>query len=163
MPRFRMSQDWISLGRDYTVEDENGDTFLRFDGHMLAIGNKLSIYDRDGNKVGLIDQRLLSWGPTYEIYRDGKRVAVMKKSFFELFGCSFSIDVPGPDDLTAKGDFFEHEYHFYQGDQDVARVSKSFFSLKDRYGIDISPIVDPVIILAGAAVIDLCCHEKKGH
>jgi hypothetical protein len=51
----------------------------------------------------------LSIGPQYGIIRGGKTVAVVKKYLFTLFRARFSVDVPGPDDLEARGNFLDHE------------------------------------------------------
>lgn len=162
MSRFQMKQDWISIGRDYTVKDDNGDVAYTVDGHVFAIGDKLTIEDARGNEV-LVTQKLLSWGPTYEVWRGDERLAVVKKSFFTFFRCEFTIDVPGPDDYVAEGDFFEHEYEFRRGGHLAAHVSKRYFAMRDVYGIDVAAGVDPLLIVAGAVVIDLCCHDAKDH
>jgi uncharacterized protein YxjI len=88
-------------------------------------------------------------------------VAVVKKQLFTLFRCKFTVDVPGPDDLEAAGDFLEHEYGFERQGREVARVSKRWFSWTDTYGVDISAGEDDVLILATAVVIDMVCHEDK--
>lgn len=163
MPRYTMKQDWIQFGRDYTVADDDGETAFIIDGHVFAIGDKLTIYDGARNEQAVVSQRLLAWGPTYEVYRGDRHVATVKKSLFTFFSCDFTIDIPGPDDITAEGDFMEHEYCFKRGGSEVAHVSKRWLALRDAYGIDIQSHVDPVLILAGAVVIDLCCHEKRGH
>ena len=72
-----------------------------------------------------------------------------------------AIDVPGPDDLTADGDFWEHEYQFSRRGRVVATVSKRFFSWTDTYGVETAPEADDLLILASTVVIDLCCHGKK--
>ncbi|HLF93189.1 MAG TPA: LURP-one-related family protein, partial [Planctomycetota bacterium] len=131
------------------------------DGRAFSFGNKLSLEDPEGRELAFIAQRLLSWGPTYEITRGGRLVAVVKKSVFTLFRCEFTVDVPGPDDLVADGDFWEHEYAFSRHDRTVATVSKRFFSWTDTYGIDVAPGEDDVLILASAVVIDLCCHQDR--
>ena len=85
----------------------------------------------------------------------------MKKKLFTLMRHRFFVDVPGPNDLEAKGDFFDHEYEFLLGDRPVAQVSKKWISFTDSYGIDVSAGTDDVLILACAVVIDLCCHEQR--
>jgi uncharacterized protein YxjI len=68
------------------------------------------------------------------------------------------VDVPGPDDLEAKGDFIDHEYEFMLHGQPVARVSKKWFSFADTYGVETFPGADDVLILASTVVIDAACH-----
>ena len=65
----------------------------------------------------------------YHVYRGSQLAAVVKKSLFTFFHCKFTVDVPGPDDLEAKGDFLDHEYSFSRGGRTVASVSKKWFSL----------------------------------
>ena len=100
-------------------------------------------------------------GPTYEIYRGGRQAAVVKKKLFTLFRNRFSIDVPGPDDLEAVGDFINKDYAFHRGGREVARVSKKWFRMSDTYGIDVAAGEDDVLILASAVVIDLCVHPDN--
>jgi uncharacterized protein YxjI len=71
------------------------------------------------------------------------------------------VDVPGPDDLEARGDFLDHEYVFERSGREVARVSKRWFSIADTYGIDIDPEQDDALILACAVVIDLVSHPDE--
>jgi uncharacterized protein YxjI len=161
MGKYVMKQDWWCLGDDYTIKDAAGEDVIRVDGKVFSIGDQLTIEDMSGRELALIDQKLLSWGPTYEIWKDRTLAAVVKKSVFTLFRCEFTVDVPGPDDLLAEGDFWEHEYAFVRAGRPVATVSKKYFSWTDTYGIDIHPGQDPILILASAVVIDLCCHQNK--
>ena len=156
-----MKQDWWCLGDDYTIKDAAGADVIRVDGKVFSIGDQLTIEDMSGRELAVIDQKLLSWGPTYEIWKDNALAAVVKKSVFTLFRCEFTVDVPGPDDLLAEGDFWEHEYVFVRAGRPVASVSKRYFSWTDTYGIDIEHGQDPILILASAVVIDLCCHQNK--
>jgi len=160
MTRYVLRQDWLSFGDDYTIRDAEGRDVYVVDGRVLSLGDKLSFQDLQGRELAFISQRLLAWGPTYEISRDGQVVALVKKSVFTFFRCEFTVDVPGPDDLVAEGDFWEHEYQFTRGGRAVASVSKRFFSWTDTYGVETTPEVDDVLILASAVVIDLCCHAK---
>jgi uncharacterized protein YxjI len=107
---------------------------------------------------------LLSWGPTYEIEAHGRLMAVVKKELFTLFRCKFTVDVPGPNDLEAQGDFLDHEYTFERQGHAAAQVSKRWFSWTDTYGVEIAAGEDDVLILASAVVIDMVCHqESKRH
>ena len=161
MGRYVMKQKWFSLGNDYTIKDAAGEDVLRVDGKVFSIGDTLTIEAMDGREMALIDQKLLSWGPTYEIWKENRLAAVVKKSVFTLFRCEFTVDVPGPDDLLAEGDFWEHEYSFTRHGHLVASVSKKYFSWTDTYGIDILHGEDPILVIASAVVIDLCCHQDR--
>lgn len=159
--RYVMQQNVFCLGDDYTIRDQDGNDCFQVDGKAFSFGDKLSFQDMQGNELAFVSQKVFAWGPTYEIYRDGELAAVVKKELFTFLSCKFTVDVPGPDDLEAEGDFLDKEYTFSRGDQAVASVSKRWFSFSDTYGIDIADGEDDVLILAAAVVIDLCCHPDK--
>src|SRR5215217_8104413 len=110
--RYVMRQRLFSWGDDFFIKDENGRDVFLVDGKAFSIGDQLSFQDLTGNELAFIKQRLLSWGPTYEVYKDDQLYAVVKKELFSFFKCRFTVDVPGPDDLEAEGDFLDHEYVF---------------------------------------------------
>jgi len=156
--RYQMRQKLFSWGDDFTIKTGDGRDAYFVDGKAISLGNQLSFQDMHGKELAFIRQKLLAWGPTYELYRDGRIAAVVKKQIFTLFHCVFSIDVPGPDDLTAEGDFTDHEYQVSRGGRTVASVSKQWFAWTDSYGVDIADGEDAVLILASTVIIDMACH-----
>lgn len=161
--RYVLKQKFLSWGDDYHVRDESGAEAFFVDGKVFTIRNTLIFKDVQGAELATIQKKILSWGPTYEIYRAGQLVAVVKKHLFTLFRCKFTVDVPGPDDLEAQGNFFDYEYSFSRGGREVAQVSKRWFSWTDTYGVDVAAGEDPVLIVASAVVIDQICHEERKH
>ena len=160
--RYVMRQKLLALGDDFQIRDEAGNEVYYVDGRALSFGDKLSFRDAAGTELAFISQRLLAWGPTYEIWRNGELAAVVKKKLFSFFHHRFTVDVPGPDDLEAEGDFTDHEYEFKRGGRVVAVVSKRWFAWTDTYGIDIDEGEDDVLVLASAVVVDLACHPDEG-
>ena len=162
--RYVMKEKLFDFGDDFVIRDENGREAFYVDGRVLAIGDKLVFKDAERRELARIEKKLLSWGTTYEVYRDGRHAATVKKSLFSFLHCTFTVDVPGPGDLEARGDFLDHEYTFTRGDEVVARVSKKWFSWRETYGIDIQEGEDEVLLLACAVVIERSCHdEEEGH
>src|SRR5579864_3763209 len=122
----------------------------------------------------LMKQKLFSWGDDFTIkddsgqdrfFVDGKAfslgnqlLATVTKELFTFFKCTFTVDVPGPNDLQAQGDFLDHQYVFTRNGSQVAEVSKQWFTLADTYGVQISQDEDDVLILASTVVIDMACH-----
>jgi uncharacterized protein YxjI len=159
--RFVMRERILSWGDDFTIKDADGRNAYHVDGKVFSFGDKLSLNDMAGNQLARIEQKLLSIGPQYEIIRGGATVAVVKKHLFTLFRARFSVDVPGPDDLEATGNFLDHEYVFERSGREVARASKKWVSLSDTYSVDIDEREDAVLILASAVVIDLVSHPDE--
>jgi len=161
--RYVMKQKLFSWGDDFCIKDDQGRDIFFVDGRAFSLGNKLSFQDMAGTELAFISQKLLSWGPTYEIYRGGQLAAVVKKSLFTFLHCKFTVDVPGPDDLEAEGTFLDHEYSLTRGGRTVADISKKWFSMTDTYGVEIADGEDDILILASTVVIDMVCHgDHKG-
>jgi uncharacterized protein YxjI len=160
--RYIMKQKLFSFGDDFYIKDENERDVYFVDGKAFSFGAQLSFQDLEGNELAFIKQQVFAWGKTFEIFRDGTLAAVVKKELFAFFHHRFTVDVPGPDDLEAEGDFLDHEYAFKRGDRVVATVSKRWFSWTDTYGVEIADDEDPVLILASAVVVDQACHPDDG-
>jgi len=161
--RYMMKQKLFCWGDDFTIQNEAGENVFFVDGKAFSFGNKLSFQDMQKNELAFIRQKLLSWGPTYEITRGGALAAVVKKQLFTFFRCKFTVDVPGPDDLEAQGSFLDMEYSFTRAGRTVAEVSKRWFSFGDTYGVDICEGEDDILILASTVVIDMVCHSDGKH
>ncbi len=159
--RYLMKQKVFCFGDDFAIKNEAGEDVYLVDGKAFSFGKKLSFQDLNGNELAFIRQKLLAWGPTYEIYRAGELAAVVKKELFTFSRCQFTVDVPGPDDYEAQGSFMDMEYTFTCGGATVAEVSKRWFAFSDTYGVDITDGADDVLILASTVVIDMVCHADN--
>jgi uncharacterized protein YxjI len=153
--RYLIKQKFFSLGGAFYIKNEREQDVFSVEGAPFSFGHQLTFRDMAGNELAFIRQKLLSWGPTYEIYRDGQLFAVVRKELFSFFKHVFTVDVPGPDDLIAEGDFWALEFAFSRGERTVATVSRQWFSWTDTYGVDVVDDEDDVLILAGAIVIDM--------
>lgn len=159
MARYRLRQKILALGSDFTIQDDRGVDVYKVDGKVLSIGDKLSFQDMDGGELLHIRQKVLRFRPTYEIQRRGTTVATVRKELLTFMKDRFEVDLPGPNDLKAQGDILDLEYEFTRDDETVARVSKTWFSLRDTYGVDIREGEDDPLILAATVVIDLVSHQ----
>ena len=159
--RYVMKQKLFSFTDDYNIADADGKDVYYVDGQLLSLGKKLSFQDMEQKELAFIQQKLLNWGATYEIWHDGELEAVVKKELFTFFHCVFHVDEPGHDALTAEGNFNDHEYVFTRAGRQVASVSKRWFTFADTYGVDVDASEDAVLILACTVVIDEACHGDR--
>lgn len=159
-----MRQKLWSLADGFVVRDGSGNTAYTIDGKLFAIRQTLVMHDELGKEVLTIRKRIVSVGTTYDVLRDGRSIATVHQHLFTLVRAKFTVDVTGPDDLEATGNFTSHEYAFTRGRAEVAHVSKRWFSVTDSYGIEISEGEDHPLIIAAAVVIDMCVSpdEKPG-
>jgi uncharacterized protein YxjI len=158
--RYQMSRKLISFADKFTIQDDDGNDAYFVAGEVFTIGDKLSFQDMRGNELAYIVQRVLSFKTRYEIHRDGRLFAEIVKEI-TFIKDRYTVDIPGPNDYTVQGDFLGHEYAFLRGGREVAHASKAYFSLRDRYGIDIDEGEDAVTILATAIVIDLVNQSHR--
>jgi len=158
--RYMMKQKFWSFGDDFHIKDQEGRDVFFIDGKAFSWGKKLSFQDMDGNELAFISQKMFSLKPRFEVFCGGKKFAEVIKEW-SWFKSKFTLDVPGPNDYTIAGSFWEHEYDFERGGESVAWVSKKYFSWTDTYGIEIVDGEDDVAILATCVVIDLVCHDEN--
>ena len=156
-----MKQKLFSWGDDFVIKDEAGQSRFLVDGKAFSLGNHLSFQDPSGTELVHIGQKLLSWGPTYEISRHGQLLATVHKELFTIFKCAFAIEGEGANHLHAEGNFTDHEYVFTLDERHVAQISKRWFAWADTYGVEIATGHDDVLILACTVVIDMCCHPDE--
>jgi uncharacterized protein YxjI len=159
--RYILKQKVFSLGGAFYIKDDQERDVFFVQGKALSFGHQLSFQDMAGNELAHIRQKVLSWGPTYEIYRAGQLFAVVRKELFTFFRHVFTVDVPGPDDLVAEGDFLDLEFTFSRSGGQVATVSRQWFSWADTYGVDIVDGEDDITILASTIVIDMVRADRK--
>ncbi|HEY0037898.1 MAG TPA: LURP-one-related family protein [Longimicrobium sp.] len=165
MARYKLRQRLISIGEDFTIEDEQGNTVYTVDGKVLRIRETFVIEDRAGNEVATIREKKLAIRDSMAIRRGGDTLATIKKALFSPFRDKFTINVEDGEDLVAQGNILDHEYEIRRGGDTVARVSKHWFSFTDTYGVETAAGEDDGLILAIAVAIDEMAHdpdEAKG-
>src|SRR5512138_3525548 len=101
--RYKLRQRLISLGDDFTIEDEHGQAVYNVDNKLLRIRDTFVITDRAGKEVATIRERLLALRDTIDVLRGGETIAVIRKAWFTPFRDKFTIDVKDGGDLVAQG------------------------------------------------------------
>jgi uncharacterized protein YxjI len=159
-----MKQRLISIGEDYTIEDERGQPVYKVDGKVMTIRETFEITDMQGREVVTVREMKIAVRDSMKLLRGGETIATVRKALISPFRDKWIVDVEGGDDLVVKGDILDHEYEVERGGKTVARVSKKWFTLRDTYGIDIQPGQDDGLILGVVVAIDEMVHdpdEKK--
>lgn len=161
--RYLIREKLMSFGDDFWIENEAGQRAYKIDGRAFTIlREKLGIEDAEGNELGFLREKLISLRKAYEIHLRGKHVATVSKDLLTLFRCSFTVDVPGPDDFEAQGSLLDHEYTFRRSGDVIATVSKLWLKIRDTYAVEIDDHEDHLLVLASAIAIDQMCHDKDG-
>jgi uncharacterized protein YxjI len=151
--RFQMRERLLSIGDDHWIEDERGERVFHVDGKKMRLRDTWALEDMAGREVAVIRERKLSIRDTMTIeLADGRRARVRKA----LIGLRdrFHVEVDDGPELTAKGDFLDHEYEVELDGDTVAAVSRKWFRVRETYGVEVHPDVDPVLVLAVTVAID---------
>ena len=156
--RYHIHAPYFVWGDDYHIRDDAERDVYFVDGHGFAIANKLSFQDMQGNELAFLKEQLLVAGQAYEIYRAGALAARVQKEPLTRDECRFCVDLPGPNDPLASGDFYNHEYELKRDGQVIARVSRQLAPPGAHFGVEISAGQDDVLLLSAMIVIDLISH-----
>ena len=159
--RYQLREQMFAVGDDYWIETEAGQPAFKVDGKALRIRKTLVLETPAGDEVFTIRKRMVSIRDTMEIERDGESVATVAKALLTPLRDRFSIDVADGGDMEARGDIVEHEYSIERAGTKVAQVSKSWFRMRDTYGIEIVEAEDDALILAVAVCIDQMAHNVQ--
>ncbi len=150
--RYRMQEKLLSIGDDYWVEDETGQRVFKVDGKAVRVRDTFVLKDASGSEVAKIQERKLSVRDKMKIEMGGRSATVHKA----VAGIRdrYKIDIDGGPDLSAHGNVVDHEYKIEQDGDTVATVSKSWFRVRDTYGVEIAPEQDDALILAVTVCMD---------
>lgn len=160
--RYQMRQRMFSIGDDFKITDEQGQTAFKVDGKMLRVRSTLFFTDAGGNELYKIQEKLVRVRDSMTIERpDGSAAAKVHNALITPLRDRWSIDVPGGRDLSTKGNIVNHEYRIEQDGEVVATVSMKWFRVRDTYGVEIAPGQDDALLLAITVVIDMMAHEGR--
>jgi uncharacterized protein YxjI len=160
--RYQMRQRMISIGDDYTIENDRGEHVFKLDGKALRVRKTILFKDMDGQELCKIQERMLHVRDSMEIEApDGHRIAMVHKAMITPLRERWTVDLEDGPDLHAHGNFVEHEYTIERDGAKVAEVSKRWFRVRDTYGVEVSPGENDILILAATAVIDTMAHPAR--
>lgn len=143
-------QRFFSWLCSYDVYNTAGETVYTVKG-QLAWGHCLKIFDRHGEELGTVQQKILTLLPKFELYSRDRYIGYIQREF-SLFTPRYFIDCKG---WTVEGDLFEWDYRIYSSQGAlVATVSKQLFNWTDTYVLDVQNPEDALYVLMLVLAID---------
>jgi uncharacterized protein YxjI len=158
---YLIRERFFDIGDDFDITDGDGNKLYHVDGKVLTLRSRLVIEDTSGQEVAAVHRHLIALRATYEITIGGKKAAEVRKKLFTPFRERFTIDIPGPHDLEMKGDLLDHEFTVERDGDEVASVSKKWFTIRDTYGVKVAPGEDDLLILASVLALELALSKQK--
>ena len=150
-------QRFFSWFDSYDIYDENGSTVYVVKG-QLSWGHCLKIFTPTGEELGMVKERVLTFLPCFELYRDGMPIGTIKKEFM-LFGNRYNIDCNG---WHMEGDWLGWDYSILDSSgQTAATISKQLLNWTDTYVIDVAASRDalPALMVVLAIDAEKCSHQ----
>ena len=158
--RYKIHQQFLSIGDDYWIENEDGEKSFKVDGKALRLRKTLILEDAEGKPLCKIQERMLRIKDTMEIEdADGKRIALVKKALIAPLRERWNVKIRNGPDMVVQGNIFDHEYNIKEGLRRVAEISKKWFKFNDTYGVEIDNDQEDVLILTIAIAIDMMAHD----
>jgi uncharacterized protein YxjI len=111
--------------------------------------------------LATIRKKLLAFTDTLEIEHDGAVVATVHKAVISPLHHRAIIDIDGRGRLEAVGNIVDHDFEIRDGRQVVAQVSRSWFRIRDTYGVDVAPGENDALFVAIAICLDRIHHEEE--
>lgn len=134
----------------YDIYDENGNTVYTVRG-KLAWGHKLEVYDRYDNYRATLNERIITFLPSFDIQMNGETMGTIRKEF-TFFKPSFSVDCNG---WRVEGSFLEWDYSILSSTgKTIAIIEKQLLRLTDTYIIDVMEEQDSLLALMVVLAID---------
>lgn len=148
--RLLFKQRLFSWFDSYDIYYEDGSVAYTVKG-QLSWGHKLVIFDPEGNEVGMVNQKVLTLLPQFEIYERGELIGCLKKELSFLHP-RYDIDYNG---WHVEGTWTEWNYTITDRDgNNVATIGKELFNLTDTYVIDVNDPDDALYALMFVLAID---------
>ena len=147
--RLYFKQRFFSWLDSYDIYDEDGNIVFTVEG-KLSWGHCLHINDAEGQHIGTLQEKVLTLLPKFEIYIGDTYMGCIKKEF-SFFRPQFTIECNG---WEVEGEWLEWDYAIYDGERQVAVISKELFHFTDTYVIDVAEPGDVLGVLLVALAID---------
>ena len=154
--RYQMRQKLVAFGKDFYIENEQGQKVYKVDGKVLRVRDTLKFRDMQGNELCKIQERVARVKDTMKVEGPGgETLAVVKKAIITPVRDRWTVKIGNGPNLNVQGNILDHEYRIEEGRTKVAEVSKKWFRVRDTYGVEIAAGQNDVVILAVSVAIDM--------
>jgi len=169
---FLMRERWFSLRDKVAVIDPaTQEPVGHFQRKIFTIRTLYRLYDLSGEVELIVQQKLWAWRPTYKFFRGNASgepdeialLGILRKKVF-TFRPTYWFETPdGTRQFEVKGNFIGLKYEITQDGRGIGSVSKTFWAIRDTYGLRIEPTVPDrtSLLLLGSVIVIHAIHEKR--
>jgi uncharacterized protein YxjI len=138
------------LSREIVIEDRHGQCVYRARGPVVRMRDELHVENGSGVEEYLIKEPVLGDRSRFELYRQGKRCAVISRVGVGNLLEGFDVDVTGGEKLHARGDMFGREFSLMGASGSVGQVRRH-----NEHSVDLETAAgqDDGLLVAGVLAI----------
>ncbi|WP_406200816.1 LURP-one-related family protein [Kitasatospora sp. NBC_01560] len=159
--RYLVREKLFAIGDDYWIEDDRGEKAFLVDGKVLRLRDTFELKDANGRVVAVVKEKAFTVRDAMRIENaDGDTVATVREKLFTPFRDKYLVELAGGGELKIHGDLIDKDYRIENGHGDeLARISRKWFRIRDTYGVEIADGADTGLLLAVAACVDHLTEE----
>ncbi|HIS02455.1 MAG TPA: LURP-one-related family protein [Candidatus Pullichristensenella avicola] len=148
----------FTLKERFNVTDEQEQPLYSVEGKFFSWGHQFDVEDAGGAHVAHIKQKVLALLPRYFITCDGMEEMELK-GHLNIIHPHYTLETPDGG-WEVRGDFLHHEYTIKKGEEEIATVTKKWFSFGDSYTLDVAE--DKNVVPALCVMVALDCIFEDG-
>lgn len=141
----------------YDIYDEAGEVKYFVKAELMSLGHRLHVYDRFGQEIGLIKEKVLTFLPSFEVEANGKTIGRIQKKF-TLLHPRYEVDFQG---WMVEGDMMGWNYDVYSENGYILHISKQLLQWGDTYVLDfVNPQDEWMALLLVLAIDAANCSDN---
>ena len=157
MKSFYIKQKLISLRDNFHVYNEQDEEIYTIEGSFLRIPKRFIIRDQQFNERAVIERKVISLLPKFNVTVEGQYEFSIKKHF-SFFKSRYSIEGEG---IEVNGNLWDMDFDIMHKGQKIGTVNKAWLSLGDTYKIDVFEEPWEMVIITLVVAIDRVKEEKN--
>ena len=169
---FLMRERWFSLWDKVDVMDPTTQGVVgHFQRKLFTLRTQYRLQDPLGDIELIVQQKLLAWRPTYKFFHGNPSgepdetglLGVLTRRFLTFYPHYWFVAPDGTRRFEVNGDLFALNYDIVENGRSIGTVSKTFWAIRDTYGLRIDPSVpdQTALLLLGAVMVIHAIHEKR--
>ena len=148
--RLFIKQRVFSWTDTYDIYGENGEEKYFVKAEFFSLGHKIHVYNRKQREVGMIQEKVFTFMPNFEVIINGRVIGRIEKKF-SFARSRYEIDY---NNWKVEGDFCGWHYNVVNGYQNIVHITKEILSWGDTYVLEIQNPSDEISALLFVLAID---------
>ena len=156
-----IKQKVFKITDHYNVMDANQNPVYHVDQDFRFIGNTVHVRRMDGSEAFVINRKVLTFLPRFEVLFSSGKTALIKQNFTFF---KKSIDIFSDDySLRLEGSFWDMNFEVFNNGILVGNINKQFLSWGDTYVISVFDAEFEEALLALLIAVDNIMDGEKNN